>query len=99
MKETIKIDENKLPEDVQHQYRIKNMDNKKEKNPAHCWKTYIEQAKKTGLESPIPYKVIPYKNGMGIKKIEFNNIPIVKTEKRVNEIMEDMLSIEDPQSL
>ena len=43
----------------------------KEKNPAHCWKTYIEQAKKTGLESPIPYKVIPYKNGIGIKKIEF----------------------------
>ena len=48
-----------------------NMDNKKEKNPAHCWKTYIEQAKKTGLESPTPYKVIPYKNGIGIKKIEF----------------------------
>ena len=35
------------------------------------WKTYIEQAIKTGLESPIPYKVIPYKNGIGIKKIEF----------------------------
>ncbi len=47
------------------------MDNKKEKNPAHDWATYIEQAKKTGLESPIPYKVIPYKNGIGIKKIEF----------------------------
>ena len=47
------------------------MDNKKEKNPAHDWKTYIEQAIKTGLESPIPYKVIPYKNGIGIKKIEF----------------------------
>ena len=44
---------------------------KKEKNPAHDWATYIEQAKKTGLESPIPYKVIPYKNGIGIKKIEF----------------------------
>jgi len=44
---------------------------KKEKNPAHDWKTYIEQAIKTGLESPIPYKVIPYKNGIGIKKIEF----------------------------
>jgi hypothetical protein len=43
----------------------------KEKNPAHDWKTYIEQAIKTGLESPIPYKVIPYKNGIGIKKIEF----------------------------
>ena len=47
------------------------MDNIKEKNPAHCWKTYIDQAIKTGLESPTPYKVIPYKNGMGIKKIEF----------------------------
>ena len=44
---------------------------KKEKNPAHDWKTYIEQAIKTGLESPTPYKVIPYKNGIGIKKIEF----------------------------
>ena len=69
------------------------------KNPAHDWPTYIKQAIKTGLESPTPYKVIPYKNGIGIKKIEFINIPIVKTEKRVNEIMEDMLSIEDPQSL
>ena len=35
------------------------------------WKQYIEEAIKTGLESPIPYKVIPYKNGVGIKKIEF----------------------------
>ena len=35
------------------------------------WKQYIEQATKTGLESPTPYKVIPYKNGIGIKKIEF----------------------------
>jgi hypothetical protein len=66
------------------------------------WKYYIEDCIKTGLESPTPYKVIPYKNGIGIKKIEFlkkHNIPIVKTNKRVNEIMEDMLSIEDPQSL
>jgi len=46
-------------------------DENKEKNPAHDWKTYIEQAIKTGLESPTPYKVIPYKNGIGIKKIEF----------------------------
>jgi len=44
---------------------------KKEKNPAHDWPTYIKEAIKTGLESPIPYKVIPYKNGIGIKKIEF----------------------------
>ena len=42
-----------------------------EKNPAHNWKQYIDQAIKTGLESPVPYKVIPYKNGIGIKNIEF----------------------------
>ena len=41
-----------------------------EKNPAHDWPTYIQSAIKTGLESPTPYKVIPYKNGRGIKKIE-----------------------------
>lgn len=35
------------------------------------WKYYIKEAIKTGLESPTPYKVIPYKNGIGIKKIEF----------------------------
>ena len=35
------------------------------------WKTHIDQAIKTGLESPTPYKVIPYKNGIGIKTIEF----------------------------
>ena len=35
------------------------------------WNYYIQEAIKTGLESPIPYKVIPYKNGIGIKKIEF----------------------------
>jgi len=40
------------------------------------WKTYIKQAIKTGLESPIPYKVIPYKNGVGIKKIEFLTVSI-----------------------
>ena len=35
------------------------------------WKACIQSAIKTGLESPTPYKVIPYKNGIGIKKIEF----------------------------
>ena len=35
------------------------------------WPTYIREAIKTGLESPTPYRVIPYKNGRGIKKIEF----------------------------
>ena len=43
----------------------------KELEPSTHWPTYIKQAIKTGLESPIPYKVIPYKNGIGIKKIEF----------------------------
>ncbi len=37
------------------------------------WIEYIKQAIKVGLESPIPYKVIPYKNGIGIRKIEFIN--------------------------
>lgn len=46
------------------------------KQPVRCleatnWKAYIQLAIKTGLESPTPYKVIPYKNGIGIKKIEF----------------------------
>jgi len=59
------------------------MDNKKEKNPAHDWPTYIKQSIKTGLESPIPYKVIPYKNGIGIKKIEFFK-PIESKEIKVN---------------
>ena len=35
------------------------------------WKEYIKQAIEIGLSSPIPYKVIPYKNGIGIRKIEF----------------------------
>jgi len=47
----------------------------KEKRHHHLmatnWKYYIREAIKTGLESPTPYKVIPYKNGIGIKKIEF----------------------------
>ncbi len=47
----------------------------KEKRHHHLqatnWKAYIDECIKTGLESPIPYKVIPYKNGIGIKKIEF----------------------------
>ena len=47
----------------------------KEKEHHHLqatnWKAYIDECIKVGLESPIPYKVIPYKNGIGIKKIEF----------------------------
>lgn len=37
------------------------------------WVEYIKQAIKVGLESPTPYKVIAYKNGIGIKKIVFIN--------------------------
>ena len=47
----------------------------KEKEHQHLqasnWKAYIDECIKTGLESPTPYKVIPYKNGIGIKRIEF----------------------------
>ena len=35
------------------------------------WNYSIKEHIKTGLDSPTPYKVIPYKNGIGIKKIEF----------------------------
>ena len=38
---------------------------------ATSWKKYIEDCNRVGLESPIPYKVIPYKNGIGIKKTVF----------------------------
>jgi len=38
---------------------------------ATSWKKYIEDCIRVGLESPIPYKVIPYKNGIGIKKTVF----------------------------
>ena len=37
------------------------------------WKAFIQSAIKTGLESPTPYKVIPYKNGIGIRRIIFLN--------------------------
>ena len=45
------------------------------------WETYLMEAIKTGLTSPTPYKVIPYKNGIGIKKIEFIK-PIKYSKKR-----------------
>ena len=52
------------------------MTNKINNEPRHhllatSWKYYIKEAIKTGLESPTPYKVIPYKNGIGIKEIKF----------------------------
>ena len=55
------------------------MDNKKQSEyskpeqhlQATNWKYHLKACIKTGLESPTPYKVIPFKNGTGIKKIEF----------------------------
>ena len=57
------------------------MDNKKIKQSEYSeaeqhlqatnWKYHLKACIKTGLESPTPYKVIPFKNGIGIKKIEF----------------------------
>ena len=45
------------------------------------WKQYIEDCNRVGLESPIPYKVIPYKNGIGIKKTVFLK-PIKKIDEQ-----------------
>jgi len=64
----------KLREEQKKRHREKILS--KEYRPAHHlrainWKAFIQSAIKTGLESPTPYKVIPYKNGIGIKKIEF----------------------------
>ena len=47
------------------------------------WSYAIKEHIKTGLESPTPYRVIPYKNGIGIKKIEFIK-PIETKEIKVN---------------
>ena len=45
------------------------------------WNYAIKEHIKTGLESPIPYKVIPYKNGIGIKKTVFLK-PIKKIDEQ-----------------
>ena len=63
------------------------MNNDKRHHPimATNWETYLMEAIKTGLESPTPYKVIPFKNGIGIKKIEFDfSKPIESKEIKVN---------------
>ena len=55
------------------------MNNDKKKHDhlmATDWNYAIKEHIKTGLESPIPYKVIPYKNGVGIKKIDFLTVSI-----------------------
>ena len=51
---------------------------------AISWKKYIEDCIRVGLESPIPYKVIPYKNGIGIKKIEFFKSSLFKPNFKPN---------------
>ena len=48
---------------------------------ATSWKQYIKDCIRVGLESPIPYKVIPYKNGIGIKKTVFLK-PIKKIDEQ-----------------
>ena len=66
----------KLKEEQKKRHREKTKLNELQvKQPVRCleatdWPTYIKQAIKTGAESSTPYKVIPYKNGIGIKKIE-----------------------------
>jgi hypothetical protein len=57
------------------------------------WKQYIEQATKTGLESPTPYKVIPYKNGIGIKKIEFFKSSLFKPRFKSDENIDPFADI------
>ena len=57
---------------------------------AISWKKYIEDCNKVGLESPTPYKVVPYKNGIGIKKTIFLK-PIKKTIKQMEQNQKDVL--------
>ena len=42
-------------------------------NQVTNWKAYIDKCNEVGLSSPTPYKVIPYKNGIGIRRIIFLN--------------------------
>jgi len=65
----------------------------KEKLICTNWKTYIDQAIKTGLESPTPYKVIPYKNGIGIKKIEFFKSSLFKPRFKSDENIDPFADI------
>tara|TARA_Y100001937_G_scaffold86095_1_gene116492 strand:- start:66 stop:293 length:228 start_codon:yes stop_codon:yes gene_type:complete len=66
------------------------MDNKKHDHlMATNWNYAIKEHIKAGLESPTPYKVIPYKNGIGIKKIEF--IKPKKTMKQMEQDQKDVL--------
>ena len=66
----------KLREEQKKRHREKTKLNELQvKQPVRCleatdWKAFIQSAIKTGAESSTPYKVIPYKNGIGIKKIE-----------------------------
>ena len=83
IKEKIKSLSDKMIDNMLNQRKTNNSsfkdllidEQKKRKKHNHLmatdWKYHIQEAIKTGLESPTPYKVIPYKNGIGIKKIEF----------------------------
>jgi len=58
------------------------------------WKQYIEDCNRVGLESPIPYKVVPYKNGIGIKKTVF-----LKTIKKIDLNLERFKSLKFKQNV
>ena len=40
-----------------------------QKTIANDWNLYLKELQKTAQESKTPYKIIPYKNGKGIKKV------------------------------
>ena len=39
------------------------------KTIANDWNLYLKELQKTAQESKTPYKIIPYKNGKGIKRV------------------------------
>ncbi len=40
-------------------------------NQVTNWTAYIKKCNEVGASSPTPYKVIPYKNGIGIRRMIF----------------------------
>ena len=71
MKETIKIDENKLPEDVQHQYRIKKLLSKRED---------IKESVRDDFLNFVKYVWPDFVEGptTGTSQISLINCPVVK---------------------
>ena len=57
------------------------------------WNYAIKEHIKTGLESPTPYKVIAYKNGIGIKKIEFFKSSLFKPRFKSDENIDPFADI------